>query len=98
MGLPIESDIKPSLTISTREYPTLPDLNVDDEGLLILKFKVTGVNKYDDESGFEDVSFTLQYDIDDIKMKQISLHDATRRASEGKNIYVKTQSNPSPGG
>jgi len=94
---PIGYDIKPTITLDTGEYPGLPDLAIDDEGSLILKFKVVGVNKHDDESGFESTSFTLEYEIDDIKMRQISLSEATRRAGEGKSVYVKTQSNPSPG-
>lgn len=89
-------EYKPSLSISTKEVD-LPNLGIDDTGTLILKFKVTGANKYTDEDGDEYITYNMEYEISNVKVKPVSLQEATRRAVDSEDIYVKTQSNPAPG-
>ena len=90
---------KPTITISSKDYPDLPNLRLDDEGEITLQFEVVGLNKYDDETFEGEVNnCTLEYRVKSMSVKKVSLEDAAdkagRKATE--DSYVKTQTTPAP--
>lgn len=67
----------------------LPEMDVDDTGVVTLQFKVIGVSKPGDTRTYE-----LQADVKSIKVMDVSLDDAAERAN--KEIYVTPRVQPAP--
>ena len=87
-----------TIYLDENDFNVKPNLNIEDTGKLTLNFRVVGVSINDDENNSEErTSYTLEYSVDDVNVESVSLQEATRRAGNSKDIYVKTQSNPSPG-
>lgn len=84
----------PNPTIYINEdMATLPKMSLGDEGMLTLRFRVVSASIDDDESGYEKKAYTLEYMIEDIKVKMASLQDAGDRVL---NDPVKIHFSPSP--
>lgn len=86
----------PSLILSSKNVPNLPNFRIDDTGTITLHFKITGANKYDDEAGLDDeISYTMECSVESISTEKINLSDAVERAAN-KDIYVATRTTPAP--
>lgn len=93
----MEPTINRTIYLEEDDFSDKPNLTIGDTGKITLNFRVVGVSLGDDESGSEKAHYTFEYDVDDINTDKVSLEEAGRRAGASKDIYVKTQSNPSPG-
>lgn len=80
------NEYKPTITIKASDFPELV-FNVDDEGSMVVNFKVVGVNK----DTFEDLgekSYTLEYTVEKLTKDQVSLSQAAERASKNNEVRV----------
>lgn len=87
----------PTINITERDVPAVGKLDIDSEGTITLKFRVTGISTYKDE-GSEFKLVTMEYVVDDIDEKEVGLREALRKASkklekEGK-LYVSPTTSP----
>lgn len=67
---------KPNIYI--KNDGSLPELNLKDEGTVILKFRVVGASEIPDGS----TEYRLEYEVMDIKKDEVNLEKAANNAAE----------------
>ena len=81
------------ITITDKDFPDIPTMNVDDTGEIELTFKVVGVSRDTLEPTDNSISYELECVPTECKVEKVSLEESTRRAADK---ITKIHFTPSP--